>query len=219
MHELAAADQVLFHQKLTELDILALLSQQLKLPQALVELLARDPVALDRQFAQQSVLAFHDPDYSATEIKNGREQADMLDMQPPQKGKIIPIRGERPLQEKRREVRFNMLRGYQLTVHRMGLLAKKVNAVSILDLSASGCRLFVRTPLHVGQVVRLQVSFPAFGDRLTLVGEIRRVRELLPQQAYETGIQFIGVDPASLKIIHHLRNFFQTPPEERPASL
>jgi hypothetical protein len=63
------------------------------------------------------------------------------------------------------------------------------------DISMGGIRLMTSASLEPGTRVRLELTLGRSRKRIRAVAEVRWVRDLYGGEVFETGLQFVGLEP------------------------
>jgi c-di-GMP-binding flagellar brake protein YcgR len=115
-------------------------------------------------------------------------------------------------EEKRQALRFS-IQDYVVTCLRQGTLAaeglKRNLARQVLDLSRSGCQLYVTETLDIGSLVRFTLHLNQFGDTLESAGEVRWCRP--DAMNYRVGVRFVNLSDDKRKKIDFMMKLFSRP--------
>ena len=120
----------------------------------------------------------------------------------------VPIPLDLNPRERRREPRFQ-LDHYCVMVRRPKWFTEEpIPTRAILDLSRTGCRLYVQGPVEVEDHLKIRVELPRFADVVELTGWVRRVKDLAPGQSYEITVTFDDLPPKVQRKLGYWEGYF-----------
>ncbi len=118
--------------------------------------------------------------------------------------------------ERRRHHRFEVDE-CQATLYREGLLSafgvrRDNRARAALDLSEGGARFLTHERIPIGTKVRMLIQMEKYKDTIQASGEVRWCYQSAkkPQDFY-AGVQFTDLDPAQIRKITLMRDWFTSP--------
>ena len=109
-------------------------------------------------------------------------------------------------QERRREPRLRQENKVVLTPIGAAGEAPPLTYYSLTrDISAGGIRILTDAPLAVDSRVRVEVALTRTRSRIEAEARVRWVKEYFGKDVYETGLEFVGMDPeVRLTLMEHL---------------
>jgi len=112
----------------------------------------------------------------------------------------------KPTQERRRDPRTRQENKVVLTPIGAAGEAPPVTYYSLTrDISVGGIRILTDAPLAVDSRVRVEVALTRSRSRIEAEARVRWVKELFGKDVYETGLEFVGMDPeVRLTLMEHL---------------